>query len=73
MSRMGLNEEGRKVVRELVQSGAEGGRVREAIRLRVRRTDYDSQSNIELTRWLRDRRYNDSAEYLAQYLEGNGR
>lgn len=70
MARQGLDEAGRAMVRSLVSGGASGERVREAIRNRVRNSEYSYDSNRELLTWMRGRGYNDSAECLAKYLEG---
>jgi hypothetical protein len=70
MSRKGLDESGREYIKSLVGKKATGEAVREAIRHRVRSTDFDYQNNVALLDWLRRNGYNDTANYLVSFLEG---
>jgi hypothetical protein len=70
MARKGLDESGRNHVMRLVSDKMSGENVREAIRHRVRSSEYSYDNNIALLDWLRARGYNDSAAYLVKYLEG---
>jgi hypothetical protein len=65
----GLDEQGREHIRRLINGGASGDAVRKAIAVRVRSTDWDYRKNLELLDWMRRRSWNETAEYLARYLE----
>jgi hypothetical protein len=68
--RKGLDEESRNHIAKLVSNNAQGSAVREAIRLRVRSTNFDYGKNIEFLDWLRRKEYGQSADYLVRLLEG---
>jgi hypothetical protein len=67
---LGLDKEGRAYIAKLVNDGAKGDYVRKAIKHRVRSSDWDYDKNLEFLQWLRRKRYDESAEFLAKYLDG---
>ena len=66
----GLDKSGRSEILRLVADKASGERVREAIKNRVRSTDFDMEENVRLLDDMRRKGYNDSAAFLVRYLEG---
>lgn len=70
MAGKGLDESGRKYIADLIRNKSSGEYVRQAITTRVRSTDWDRQKNLAFLDWLRREGWNDTAEYLAKYIDG---
>ncbi len=70
MSGKGLDDHGRNAIAAMVDDHKDGTYVLRAIDHRVRTDRFDYNANLRFMSWLRSRRYNETATYLARYLDG---